>query len=57
MSHHWPRFLSVNFKWVTGKCTSSLIELIKTSIKKQQGVFTHYKRDHEFVTKLSFNVN
>lgn len=39
-----------------GKSRTDKIELMKKSIKKQQEVFTHYKKYLELLTKLSFTV-
>ena len=47
---------SAQFDEIVGQAQVDKIDQMKKSIKKQQGVFTHYNKDSELATKLNFKI-
>ena len=56
IKRHYTTKHSSQFDKIVGQARVDKIEHLKKSIKKQQSVFTIYKKDSELVTKLSFKL-
>ena len=56
VKRHYTSKHSSLFEEILGQARVDKIKHLKKSIKKQQGVFTSYKKDSQLVTKLSFKL-
>jgi len=57
IKRHYTSKHSTTYDALIGQARVDKLEQMAKSIKKQQGVFTNYKKDSELVTKISYKIS